>query len=92
MATVRERTIERYLIRKIRETGGMAYKLTVAGRRGVPDRLLLMPGGQLVFVECKAPGEKPRPEQIREHQRLEALGFTVVVLDDTHLEALLQNQ
>lgn len=88
MTAIRERTLEKYLARKVRETGGMAYKLTVFGRRGVPDRLLLMPGGRLIFVECKAPGEKPRPEQLREHERLEALGFTVVVLDDKNLEVI----
>ena len=34
------------------------------------------------FVEVKAPGEKPRPLQIRRHEQLRQLGFRVAVLDD----------
>ncbi|EEP0571363.1 VRR-NUC domain-containing protein, partial [Salmonella enterica] len=54
-----------------------------------PDRIVLLPGGRLVFVECKAPGKAPRADQGREHERLRALGFTVVVLDSKNLEGIL---
>ena len=47
----------------------------------VPDRLLLLPGGRLAFVEVKAPGKKPRPLQRRRMEQLTALGFRVFVLD-----------
>lgn len=57
--------------------------------RTVPDRIVLLPGGRLIFVECKAPGEQPRADQLREHKRLRALGFTVVVLDSKNLEGIL---
>jgi hypothetical protein len=48
----------------------------------MPDRIVLMPGGRIAFVEVKAPGQKPRKLQIRRHARLKVLGFRVFVLDD----------
>lgn len=89
MTYIRESTIERHLVKQVKAAGGTAYKFTSPGRRGVPDRLVLLPGGQAVFVECKAPGEHPRPDQMREHNRLRALGFDVVVLDSKNLEGIL---
>lgn len=89
MAYIRESTIEKHLVAEVKKAGGMAYKFVSPGRRSVPDRLVLLPGGRAVFVECKAPGEKPRHEQLREHERLRALGFTVVVLDSKNLEGIL---
>lgn len=89
MAYIRESTIEKHLVSEVKKAGGMAYKFVSPGRRSVPDRLVLLPGGRVVFVECKAPGEKPRPEQLREHERLRARGFTVVVLDSKNLEGIL---
>ncbi|WP_106494147.1 VRR-NUC domain-containing protein, partial [Escherichia coli] len=59
------------------------------GRRSIPDRIVLLPGGRIIFVECKSPGKPPRPDQLREHGRLRALGFTVVVLDSKNLEAII---
>ncbi|HDM8259689.1 PDDEXK family nuclease [Proteus mirabilis] len=81
MRKVREDVIERNLVNEVKKAGGITYKFTSPGRRGVPDRIVLLPHGKIIFVECKAPGEKPRPEQLREHARLFALGFHVVVLD-----------
>jgi hypothetical protein len=48
----------------------------------MPDRLVLLPGGQIGFVEVKVPGAKPRPLQERRHEQLRELGFQVSVLDD----------
>lgn len=76
-----EREIEAHLVRRVKEAGGTAYKFTSPQRRSVPDRLVLMPGGRALFVECKRPGAKPTPAQAREHDRLRALGFTVEVVD-----------
>ncbi|MGL9751795.1 MAG: VRR-NUC domain-containing protein [Symbiopectobacterium sp.] len=88
MVYIRESTIEKHLVAEVKKAGGMAYKFVSPGRRSVPDRIVLLPGGRMVFVECKAPGEKPRPEQLREHERLRALGFTVVVLDSKNMEGI----
>ena len=76
-----EKTVERELVKRVKEEGGIAYKFSSPGRRSVPDRLCLLPGGKILFVECKAPGKKPTKLQAREHERLRALGFEVVVVD-----------
>lgn len=89
MTYTRESSIERHLVAQVKAAGGTAYKFTSPGRRGVPDRLVLLPGGRAVFVECKAPGEQPRSDQVREHNRLRAMGFEVVVLDSKNLEGIL---
>lgn len=64
----------------VKSYGGGVRKVEWSGRRGAPDLLVLMPGRHF-FVEVKAPGEKPRPEQLREHERLRAAGFDVFVSD-----------
>lgn len=64
----------------VKSYGGEVRKVEWSGRRGAPDLLVLMPGHHF-FVEVKAPGEKPRPEQVREHERLRAAGFKVFVSD-----------
>ena len=61
--------------------GGWAIKL-LSTTNGMPDRLVMMPGGHVGFVEVKSPGQKPRKLQIRRHVRLRHLGFPVFVLDD----------
>ncbi|MBG6243514.1 MAG: VRR-NUC domain-containing protein [Candidatus Symbiopectobacterium sp. Dall1.0] len=88
MAYIRESTIEKHLIAEVKKAGGIAYKFVSPGRRGVPDRLVVLPGGRVLFVECKAPGQKARPAQQREHARLRALGFTVVVVDSKNMEGI----
>ncbi|CDM90233.1 VRR-NUC domain-containing protein [Xenorhabdus bovienii] len=85
---IRESVIENHLVKEIKKAGGIAYKFVSPGRRSVPDRICVLPGGRILFVECKAPGEKPRPDQIREHERLRALGCEVVILDSKNLEKL----
>ena len=60
----------------------MCPKLVSPGTDGMPDRMILLPGGRIGFVEVKAPGKKPRPLQIKRHGQLRALGFPVFVLDD----------
>ncbi|RUT66821.1 nuclease [Morganella morganii] len=88
MSKVREDVIERHLVNEMKKVGGIAYKFVSPGRRAVPDRLVLLPGGKVIFVECKAPGEKPRPDQLREHARLFALGHQVIVLDSKDLTGI----
>ena len=78
---MRENTIERRLVTEAVKRGGFAPKFVSPGLDGVPDRLLLFPGGRLAFVEVKAPGKKPRPLQRRRIEQLTALGFRVFVLD-----------
>lgn len=77
-----EKVIEAHLVKRVEEAGGIAYKFTSPQRRSVPDRLVLLPGGKMHFVETKATGGKPTPMQLREHERLRALGFEVKVIDN----------
>lgn len=77
---MREQHIEAVLKARVEALGGLCWKLVCPGTTGVPDRMCLM-GGRVVFVEVKAPGEKPRPIQTRRIQQLRDLGFQVTVLD-----------
>ena len=79
---MRERDIEGKLAKAVRQLGGMCPKLVCPGFDGMPDRLVLLPGGSIAFVEVKAPGRKPRPLQEKRHKQLRELGFPVYVLDD----------
>ena len=88
---MRERAIERKLIQAVRQSGGLALKLVSTGFNGVPDRLILMMGGKVAFAEVKAPGQKPRPLQVRRIGELRRLGFRVFVVDGTEqIEEVLQ--
>ena len=51
MAYERESIIEKHLVAEVKKAGGRAYKFVSPGRRSVPDRIVLLPGGRLVFVE-----------------------------------------
>lgn len=79
---MREKTIEQILVKAAKTMGGIAPKFTSPGWSGMPDRLVLLPGGRVAFVEVKAPGEQPRPLQLARHRLLRGLGFNVYVLDD----------
>ncbi|WP_330389085.1 VRR-NUC domain-containing protein [Alkaliphilus peptidifermentans] len=59
----------------------MCLKFTSPGMAGVPDRLVLLPLGRVVFVELKAPVNKLRPLQKKRKKQLEKLGFKVYVID-----------
>lgn len=79
---MREKQIEQKLVRAARNMGGIAPKFVSPGFDGMPDRIVLFPGGHIGFVEVKASGEKPRPLQLARHGLLRRLGFKVYVLDD----------
>ena len=79
---MREKTIEQHLVKAVKNSGGIAPKLVSPGFDGMPDRLVLLPGGKIGFVEVKAPGKEPRPLQVARHGLLLRLGFKVYVLDD----------
>lgn len=78
---MREKDIERILIREVRKRNGLALKFISPGVNGVPDRLVLLQDGRMAFIELKAPGGKMRPIQIKRKRQLEALGFLVYCID-----------
>lgn len=76
-----EQEIEKQLVAEVNACDGKALKFVSPGCVGVPDRIVLLPGGKLGFVEVKSPGKKPRPIQERRIRQLRALGFLVFVVD-----------
>ena len=79
---MREKTVEQKLVKAVKNRGGICPKLVCPGFDGMPDRLVLLPDGNVGFVEVKAPGQKPRPLQVSRHKLLMSLGFQVFTLDD----------
>ena len=79
---MREKTIEKKLADAVKARSGLAPKFTSPGFDGMPDRIVLMPGGRIAFVEVKAPGKAPRPMQDARHRLLRQPGFRVYALDD----------
>lgn len=77
---MRESEIEKYLVKRVQALGGEVRKAAWIGRRGAPDRCVMLEG-KTIFVELKAPGEKAKPHQAREHERMRKMGQTVVVVD-----------
>ena len=78
---MREREVEKRLTVEVKKRGGMSPKFVSPGYDGMPDRVVLLPHGKIAFVECKAPGEKPRALQHARHKLLRRLGFMVFVVD-----------
>lgn len=78
---MREAEIENYLVKKVKALGGEVRKVKWIGRRGAPDRLVMMPPDHTEWVELKAPGEIAKPHQLREHKRMRDMGQTVFVID-----------
>lgn len=76
-----EKTIENRLRLEVKKKGGIALKFTSPGNRGVPDRIVLLPGGKICFVELKDFGKKPDPLQVWWHSYLRGMGFEVLVID-----------
>ena len=83
---MREKDIEQALVAR-----GIAPKFTSPGFDGMPDRLVLLPGGRMGFVELKAPGKKPRALQLARHRLLRRLGFKVYVIDEINqIDSILE--
>ena len=75
-----EARIEKYLVDQVNAHFGLIRKVQWIGRVGAPDRVVMI-GGRTIWVELKAPGEKPRAVQLREHSRMRAAGQDVRVID-----------
>ena len=76
-----ERDIERALVGMVKRHGGMCLKWVCPGWSGVPDRIILLPGGRVLFAETKRPkGGKVEPLQVWWHKTLRGLGFSIWVV------------
>jgi len=89
---MKERDVERYLVKRAKALGGEVRKVQWIGHRGAPDRLVMLPygswkktlrdpGDNTFWVELKAPGVKAEAHQLREHDRMRKKGQTVVIID-----------
>ena len=76
-----EKVLEKYLVAEVKKIGGWAVKLLSGLVTGLPDRLILLPGGVVAFVEVKTTGKKASKIQLRRHSELMAQGFRVEVVD-----------
>ena len=77
---MRERDIEKKLVTAVRKMGGEAFKWTSPGNDGVPDRIVIMPGGRVWFVELKADTGRLSPAQQRQINHLNRLGVRTFIL------------
>lgn len=82
---MQENRIEQRLRKEAKARGGLALKFVSPGMSGVPDRLVLMPGGRMAFAELKAPGKHLRELQKKRKKQLEKLGFMVYVADSLEM-------
>ena len=92
-----ERELEEKFRRRVKAAGGKAYKFVSPGNDGVPDRLVVLPGGRIGFVELKQKGQRPTALQQKRILELRSLGCVVMVLDrledmDTVLERIREAQ
>ena len=81
---MRESVVEKHLKRVVAMAGGRAFKWVSPGCRGVPDQIVLLPQGRVVFVELKAPGKHPTGQQQLRQAEIASMGFDVLVFDNLH--------
>lgn len=77
---MRESDLEARLVRGVKAMGGLAYKFVSPGSVGVPDRLVVLPGGRVVFVELKSDSGRLSRMQVYQIERLRELGADVRVV------------
>jgi hypothetical protein len=76
-----EIVVEDYLIERVDALGGLCVKFITPGKRGAPDRLVILPGYPTLYVELKRPRlGKLSESQKRYHTRLRDLGQRVWTL------------
>lgn len=76
-----EKWLEKQLSRRVKETGGLCLKYSNPIVTGFPDRLILYPGGLVLWAELKSRGKEPTPLQLHRITQLRRLGFKVWVCD-----------
>lgn len=87
---MKESELEKKFCLLVGQAGGKAYKFVSPGNTGVPDRLVILPGARVGFVELKKPGGELRKQQEFRRRELGALGcFTAVVDSVESAEAVI---
>lgn len=77
---MKESEIEKILVQNVKRIGGMAYKFVSPGNDGVPDRLVLLPGGRVIFAELKTESGKLTDLQRMQIRRLHNLDQAAIVI------------
>lgn len=72
-----EKVLEKQLIKTVESKNGWCLKLWSISFTGLPDRLILLPGARIYFVEVKREGKKPNERQTWVHDKLRKFGFKV---------------
>jgi hypothetical protein len=89
---MRETKVEAHLYKQVRKAGGRCIKL-IPVDSGIPDRMVILPGGRIFLVELKAPGGSTRPIQKVWHARIAKLGVHVPLLSSKEeVDAWLEEQ
>lgn len=90
-----EKQIESYLVKRCKEQGWTALKYYNPNATGYPDRLVLLPGARVLWVEVKRPGAYPTALQIVRMQDLCDFGHEATVVssfdDVDHLIVLIKS-
>lgn len=89
-----EKEIEKKLVGRVRQYGGWCLKWVCPGWAGVPDRIVLLPGGRIVFVETKRwVGGRLDERQKWWGKRLIDLGFSYwTIWDEMELDLFEQTE
>lgn len=77
---MKESKIEAKLVRMVRDRGGLCYKFVSPGNPGVPDRLIVLPGGRVIFVELKTEVGRLASIQRWQQEQLRSRGVEVRTL------------
>lgn len=88
---MKESEIEAKLVQGVKALGGKAYKFVSPGNVGVPDRIIVMPDGLLLFVELKTETGRLSKMQERQIAELNQRNIPVQVLYGLeHVNGFLQ--
>jgi len=89
--SVKESAIERELVERVAARGGICEKVMCVGKRGFFDRLIILPGGRVIFAEIKRPrGGRISPHQRQYYDLYKSLNVAVAfVRNQADIDALL---
>ena len=104
MAKTPEGEVQAYGAEQLKKHGCLVRKISYEGRRGCPDQLVLVPAqpypkrsyaagaARTIFIEYKkAENIEPEPHQLREHERMRAVGADVRAIGSKEqVDALIQ--
>lgn len=76
-----EKDVEKILTKGVETLGGRCYKWVSPNANGVPDRIVLLPKGVVIFVELKDYRGRVSQVQKVQHRTIQSLGFQVYILN-----------